>query len=157
MAANGRSNDTKTSRALNRALENPAGFRTVSFCRTTGAYEKAHNKVIAAFGLAQTGRLISRRYLDRAAKPPERLACEQQNKPGGKGKGGPSPIQCSTAPTGICYARPKHAKGNDAQASPCASPALLLLSLQNFVLDSIERKRYACNAESFSSHFPGAA
>jgi len=60
------------------------------------------------------------------------------------------PTPCSTAPTGICYARPKHAKGNDAQASPCASPALLLLSLQNFVLDSIERKRHACNAESFS-------
>ena len=54
--------------------------------------------MIAAFGLAQTGRLISRRYLDRAAKPPERLACEQQNKPGGKGKESASGILVTPSP-----------------------------------------------------------
>src|SRR5690348_1739296 len=65
------------------------------------------------------------------------------------------PTPCSTAPTGTSYARPKHAKGNDARELPgalCCPCPLLLSSLRNFVSGFIERERHVCDAESF----PGA-
>ena len=61
--------------------------------------------------------------------------------------------------TGICYGRPKRAKGSDAQTllaamrSPCPSPALLLSSLQNFVSGFIEPEESRVTL----CHFRGAA
>src|SRR6516164_5054129 len=65
MAANGRSNDTKTSRALNRAFREYGRSPSKLLLPRHLRLRAAHKKVIAAFGLAETGQPISRRCPDR--------------------------------------------------------------------------------------------
>src|SRR5262249_50541580 len=147
--ANGRSNDTKTSRALNRPLWNPAGVRAGLPCRTTCTSSRGQKKVIAAFALAETGRPISRRCPDRAqaSGPAARYHLDVANRHSVRRH-----IPSSAT-------RRQSAKGNDAQALLCRHALLCPLPPPCYFVTAefrlaLYRARVACFA--MPSHFPGA-